>query len=179
MKNLFIALLAVLVASCGFNQNKKVEETPEAADAVEVPAKPANWTEELFPADELKGTPEELVSRYDCPITGNAFFYFKGDVGGNITLLSKQGIFDYQSGRPNDYVKVVVGLYENGELKKKIDAKFSVGGGDADIAVLLDKKISGEIAEHLKNTGDIRIVAPRYSGLDYDVTIPNNPDLKL
>jgi hypothetical protein len=53
--------------------------------------------------------------------------------------------------------------------------------GDHDMAYLDDyntTKICYKIIHHLKYVGDVRIIAPRWSGPDFDITIPMNPNIK-
>lgn len=138
-----------------------------------VNANAQNWEINYHQADELKGT-EGYYSNYYRVTNGNYFVCWSNET--DVKIGTRQGIFDYD----DNYVFVIVGFYENGSLVKKETSYFYVPRGDSDTAYTSYKspKLGAKIINHLKNVGNVRIIAPKYSGGDFDIVIPMNSNLK-
>lgn len=134
----------------------------------------AQWKTSFHEADELKDTPEYYSNLYVAE-SGNAFVCWNND--SNVKIVTDRGIFDYD----DNYVYVIVGFYENGKMTDKVTTKFFVPDGASSTAYSSDFKCPGlgeRIKDHLKNTGSVRILASKYSGADFDITIPKYSELK-
>ena len=91
-----------------------------------------------------------------------------------VKLVTDRGIFDYENGR----VTVLIGFYEGSTLVEKTTAKFWVPDGNSHRAYSPDDNLGKKILEYIKTKGKVRFIAPRYSGADFDLTVPMNKDLK-
>ncbi len=157
MKKLIVSFILALVASLSFVAN-------------------AQWTEpRYFPADELKGEGAYYANTYQGE-DGYVIFWSNEN---SVKIVSKRGIFDYGS---YHYVDVVVGFYEGDKLVEKIKTQFYVPRGDGDTAYTSSYEkpadLGLKIISHLKNTGKVRFIAGKYSGPDFDITVPMNKNLK-
>lgn len=145
--------------------------------AFNVSVKAQGWNITHTDGDELKGIEPSYISIFQAE-DGDAFIINGGDNPG-IAILSDNRIFDYDS---NGYVSALIGFYIDGALDHKETAKFFVGKGRATMGALFasrNKKIFLDIINHLRSKGDVRVVADKYSGSDYDVTATMNPDIKF
>lgn len=135
----------------------------------------AQWnTPTYHKGDELKGTSEYYSNLY----IGENGYFVCWDNESDVKIGTNSGIFDYE----DNYVFVIVGFYEGESLKEKVTTRFYVPNGDADTAYSSEYRTKGlgdHIKNHLKNVGDVRIIASKYSGSDFDITIPMNKDLKI
>lgn len=161
MKKLFKIALIAFVTVLAFNVSAIAQE----------------WHVTLVKGDELKGTADTHMSVFNGA-NGDNFIVNGGDTPA-LALVTGKSIFDYDS---NKYVSVLVGFYIDDKLDHKKTVKFYVGGGKADMAIYFPER-SGraffdEVVDHLKTKGDVRFVAERYTGGDYDVTAKMNPDIK-
>ena len=135
----------------------------------------AQWqTPKFFPADELKG--EEAY--YSNQFIGDDDYFVSWSNETQIKIGTRRGIFDYN----DNYVSVIVGFYVNDELDEKITTKFFVPKGDSNTAYTSEYKapanLGSKIINHLKTKGKVRFIVPKYSGADFDLTVPMNKDLK-
>ena len=89
-------------------------------------------------------------------------------------ISSSNGIFDYDY--DTETIDATIGYYKNGQLIKKEDTKAFVGK-NRNIAYFLST-LSDKIITYLKNEGDVRIYARKYTQANYDVKIPMNRNLK-
>ena len=125
-------------------------------------------------ADELKGTKAYDVSAFMSSNGDTLFIY--SDMN-NVSINAGRGIFDYDD---NGCVSVLVGFYDGKTLVEKCLTKFRVSqqGDGAFTADYLEEGIGKKIIKHLKTKGNVRIIASKYSGSDFDITIPKNPNIK-
>lgn len=134
----------------------------------------AQWNEpSYYPGDDLKGTTEYYANVYRC--SDGYFVCWSND--SDIKIGTNIGIFDYQ----DSYVSVIIGFYEGDNLKEKIETRFYVPRGNSGTAYTsryVSKGLGIKIINHLQNVGNVRIIAPRYGKLDFDITIPMNTALK-
>lgn len=156
MKKFIITIVLALVASLSFTSY-------------------AQWSEpKYFPADELKDEGAYYATSYHGEDGSVIFWSNETDV----KLVSKRGIFDYD----DHYVDVIVGFYEGDKLVEKVETQFYVPSGDTNTAYTSSYKkpaaLGLKIILHLSNTGKVRFIAKKYSGPDFDVTVPMNKDLK-
>lgn len=133
----------------------------------------AQWHEPiLHEADKLLGQKEYYSNLYDAKV-GSLLIWSNEN---NVRIATYNGIFDYE----NEHVPVIIGLYVDGELKRKVRARFYVRSGSEHQATTdnwFRPGIGKLIINHLKYKGDIRIVAKRYGRVDLDMYIPMNPEL--
>ena len=150
MKKILICFILTLVSISGYSQ----------------------WLEpEYHPADELTGEAAYYSNVYDETGVG-MFIAWSNDP--TVKLVTNRGIFDYENGR----VTVLIGFYEGSTLVEKTTAKFWVPDGNSHRAYSPDDNLGKKILEYIKTKGKVRFVAPRYSGADFDLTVPMNKDLK-
>lgn len=149
--------------------------------AVCVNANAGFWYTNHHKADELIGTKEYYSNVY---YDGGDYFkcYNNGSGRDYIMIGADMGIFDYEDYKyiysDYKYMYATIGFYKNGHLIERASFRFNLYRGDYDFAYSGDNdKLSTKIINHLKNVGDVRIIAPKYSGPDFDITIPMNPDL--
>ena len=134
----------------------------------------AQWgTPNYHKGDELKGTSAYYSNIYqgDC----GYFVCWSNDT--DVKIGANRGIFDYD----DNYVFVIVGFYEGDKLIEKVTTRFYVPNGDSNTAYSSEYKTKGlgeKIINHIKNVGNVRIIASKYSGADFDLTIPMNPNIK-
>ena len=152
MKKILICFILTLISISGYSQ----------------------WmAPEYYPADELKGEAAYYSNVYNE--TGVGMFIAWSNES-TVKLVTSSGIFDYE----DSYVTVLIGFYEGSTLVEKTTAKFWVPDGNSHRAYssFLDSNLGKKILEHIKTKGKVRFVAPRYSGADFDLTVPMNKDLK-
>lgn len=135
----------------------------------------AQWHEPVYkPADELKGEDAYYANIYD----GNSGSFVCWSNETDIKIITDRGIFDYD----DSYVRVIVGFYVGDELVDKVTARFYVPKGDSDTAYTSKYQtptdLGSRIITHLKTKGKVRFLAPKYSGSDFDLTVPMNKNLK-
>ncbi len=135
----------------------------------------AQWqSPSFFPADELKGEEAYYANQY---INDTGFFVSWSNET-KIKIGTIQGIFDYE----DDYVPVIVGFYVGNVLEEKVTTKFYVPEGDKDTAYTSNYQrptdLGSKIINHLKTKGKVRFIVPKYSGVDFDLTVPINKNLK-
>lgn len=134
----------------------------------------AQWLEPHYsPADELKGTEAYYSNMYRSEV--GYFVSWSNET--DIKIGTDRGIFDYD----DNYVTVIVGFYVGDSLEEKVTAKFYVPDGDSDTAYSSSYRSPGlgeKIINHLKTKGKVRFIASRYSGGDFDMTVPMNKNLK-
>lgn len=135
----------------------------------------AQWRMSKIEADELKRNEERHASIYYGE-EGYATFW-SDDPLFKIGLNEGCGIFSRYG--TTDYVHCIIGLYVDGKLVKRYPRiRFFVGEG-LKAAVMAERwGVAQKIIEHLQKKGDVRILAPRYAELDFDLRIPMNKDLK-
>jgi hypothetical protein len=138
-----------------------------------VNANAQNWEVDYHQADDLKGT-EGYYSNYYRDTNGNYFVCWSNDT--DVKIGAHRGIFDYD----DNYVFVIIGFYQNGSLIEKETSYFYVPRGDSDTAYTNYKSpnLGAKIINHLRNVGNVRIIARKYSGADFDIVIPMNSNLK-
>lgn len=138
----------------------------------------AQWQITKMPGDELKEIEEYYMNAY-AGERGDAFA-FASNFPSSVIILSRSGIFNYNYNDSNS-VKITIGFYVDDKLVDKESTKFYVlNTGNSNLATLNDRRTPGlglKIITHLKTKGDVRIIADRYSGSDYDVRIPMNKNL--
>lgn len=121
-------------------------------------------------ADELTGTSEYYSNLYE----GDSGYFVCWSNDNNVKIVAKRGIFDYN----DDYVNVIVGFYEGENLIEKVETKFYVPQNESNTAYTSDYKspkgLGYKIKNHIKTKGDVRIIASKYSGIDFDLTVPMN-----
>lgn len=150
MKKILICFILTLVSISGYSQ----------------------WVvPKYYPADELTGEAAYYSNAYNK--TGVGKFIAWSDKS-TVKLVTSSGIFDYK----DSYVTVLIGFYEGSTLVEKTTAEFWVPDGNSYTAYSLDDNLGKKILEHIKTKGKVRFVAPRYSGADFDLTVPMNKNLK-
>lgn len=152
MKKILICFILTLISISGYSQ----------------------WmTPEYYPADELTGEAAYYSNVYNE--TGVGMFIAWSNES-TVKLVTDRSIFDYK----DSYVTVLIGFYEGSTLVEKTTAKFWVPDGNSHRAYssFLDSNLGKKILEHIKTKGKVRFVAPRYSGADFDLTVPMNKNLK-
>jgi len=133
------------------------------------------WKSTYHEADELKDE-DAYYSNLFVDNKGDAFVSWSNT--NDVKVVSNRGIFDYDR---YNFVKGIVGFYENGQLMEKVSVNFYVPKGDANNAYtsdIIDKTIGKKIITHLKTKGNVRIILSKYSGADFDLMIPMNKDIK-
>jgi hypothetical protein len=132
-----------------------------------------DWEVDYHQADELKGI-EGYYSNFYVDTNGNYFVCWSNDT--DVKIGTRGGIFDYS----DNYVFVIVGFYKDTTLTEKETTYFYVPDGDSNTAYTSYKcpNLGNKIINHLKNVGNVRIIACKYSGADFDIVIPMNPNLK-
>ena len=140
----------------------------------------AQWSEPRFyPADELKGTAEYYSNIYK----GVGGYFVSWSHEKDIKIGTYRGIFDYRVNYDElwdcseNYVSVTVGFYVGDVLEEKVTERFYVPDGDPDIA-FSPSSLGSKIITHLKTKGKVRFIASKYSGSDFDLTVPMNKKLK-
>lgn len=141
----------------------------------------AQWSVSVIKGDELKGTEDCYANVYD--FSNGYFVCWSNDT--SIKIGTNVGIFDYDTEYGSyssfQYTNVIIGFYVDGTLTEKVMAKFYVPDGKSNTAYTSDIKNKGlgvKIINHIKTKGDVRIIAPRYGRVDFDITIPMNNTLK-
>ena len=154
MKKILICFILTLVSISGYSQ----------------------WVvPKYYPADELTGEAAHYSNTYNKTGVGK-FIAWSNE--STVRLVTSSGIFDCR----DSYVTVLIGFYEGSTLVEKTTAKFWVPNGDSDTAYSSslgrNRNLGKKILEHIKTKGKVRFVAPRYSGADFDLTVPMNKNLK-
>lgn len=134
----------------------------------------AQWKYYHIDKDELKGTESFDINSFVSD-NGDKFCIFSHL--NEISINVNKGIFDYDI---NEYVTVLVGFYDGKTLIDKCSTKFWVTaqGKTAFSVDYLEEGLGKKIIKHLKTKGNVRIIASKYSGSDFDITIPKNPNIK-
>ena len=126
----------------------------------------AGWDKRYFKADELREQEAYYANVY---YGGYGCFVCWSNID-RVRIECYDGIFD-------DDRCARIGFYKDGKM---IDMEKFVSihqyNGDYD-QVYINAVIGHKIIHHLKYVGDVRIIAPRWSGADFDFTIPMNPNL--
>lgn len=158
----------------------------------------AQWKYTYHDADELVGN-EGYYSNLYLDEEGNAFISWNNDK--DIKIIANDGIFDYETHYEHyswgecdafEYTFVIVGFYTNDKLTEKMNAYLRVQDDNSKVAYTSDSfcRIMGvpstleciglgeKIINHIKNVGDVRIIATKYGGYKMDLRIPHNPQLK-
>lgn len=134
----------------------------------------AQWHEpHYFPADELKGEQAYYANQY----SDDTGYFVSWSNEKEIKIGTRRGIFDYD----DNYVTVIIGFYVGDALEEKVTTKFFVPDGDSDTAFSSAYREPGlglKIINHLKTKGKVRFIASRYSGGDFDLTVPMNRNIK-
>ena len=135
----------------------------------------AQWREpHYYPADELKGEEAYWANQY----IDDAGYFVCWSNESEIKIGTRRGIFDYD----DHYVTVIIGFYVGDELEEKVTTKFYVPSGDSDTAYTSEyrtpKNLGTKIINHIKTKGKVRFIASKYSGADFDLTVPMNTSLK-
>lgn len=145
--------------------------------AVCVNANAQNWRNYYNKADELKGTSSHYTNVY---INSNGDSFVCWSNTNKSQIVADSGIFDYSTSFFYSQVikttTALVGYYKNGYLIERERITFYVHNGDCNIAYPSVQK-SHKIIRHLKYVGDVRIIVPKYSGSDFDITIPMNSNI--
>ena len=161
MKKLFTIIFATVIAVATFSPDAK-----------------AQWASSVyFEADELKGTPSSYMTTYTDD--AGMFVCISNDKENILSVTTAKGIFDYDS---YQNVKLTIGFYKDGALINRKTALAFVSTRSANHALMSDygsKGIIDKILNHLINVGDVRIIAHKFRGGDFDIKLPMNPDLKL
>ena len=134
----------------------------------------AQWSTKYHEADELRDEPAYWSNLYIAS-DGAAFVSWSND--DEVKIITDKGIFDYSDSR----VKVIVGFYKDNALMEKTTAFFYVPSGDSNTAYTSSYRNPGlgqKIIDWLKNTGDVRFIASKYSGSDFDMKVPHYSGLK-
>lgn len=133
------------------------------------------WEVNYHQADELKGT-KGYYSNFYVDTNGNYFVCWSNAT--YVKIGTSSGIFNYNS---DNFVSVIVGFYKDTTLIEKKTTYFYVPDGDSSTAYLRysykSRNLSNKIINHLKNVGNVRIIANKYSGANFDIVIPMNPNL--
>lgn len=74
-------------------------------------------------------------------------------------------------------VQVVAYFYLEGELMYKRKLKFLTDYNISNYCMLTDNDMCKAIKYHIETLGDIRIVAPKDDGSNFDITVKMNEDL--
>jgi hypothetical protein len=139
-----------------------------------------NWDIFYNNADELKETPAHYSNIYTDE---NNNYFVCWSHNNSIKIGTGSGIFNrfYSTSKYlsicNNTMVALVGYYKNGVLIEKENITFYVPSGDMDTAYPYLNKFSRKIIRHLKYVGDVRIVADKYSGAHFDITIPMNSNI--
>lgn len=153
----------------------------------------AEWYRNYFKADELREQEAYYANIYSCS-TGRFICWSNSD---RVRIECEDGIFH---GATIYFTRVRIGLYKGDKLIELIkNADGDIPEGDYNHAYI-DKSscyVNGEyisafengeltggynigykIIHHLKYVGSVRIIATKYSGPDFEITIPMNPNIK-
>jgi hypothetical protein len=128
----------------------------------------------------------EIIKNCYMTQSGDAFICADdGDIS-LIGLATNKGIFDYSGHTMYASIK----FYKNNDLIHTEFIRLSHNGNYRNFAYSDYTNISlsqlnhnldcnSKIIHHLKYVGSIRVIAPKkYSGYDFDITIPMNPNIK-
>ena len=126
----------------------------------------AQWSTDSHKGDELLGTAPYKSYTYTAS-NGDSFIYWSNDY--NFRLYAAKGIFFYKG----DFVNAVVGYYSGDELINRESVELYVPEGKPNTAQADNNwELADRIITHIENGGRVRIVADKYSGADFDITIP-------
>lgn len=132
------------------------------------------WRIYATKGDALKGTADVIVNR-----TGRGGNYFICWSDSHIIKIGcSDGIFNTRSTTMLRYVDVTIGFYKGETLVDKVKVMFSVNDS-YNAAYCYRRGLNRRIIEHIKTKGDVRLFAPKYTGDDYDVKLPMNPDIRF
>ena len=160
MKKFIVALIAIFIATISMSYTAMAQwQSPSYHDA-----------------DELTGQSAYYANLY---VGENGYFVCWSNTD-DVKISTKSGIFDYNR---DNYVSVIIGFYEGDKLTEKVTTKFYVPRGDSDVAICskynTPKDLGKKIVTHIKTKGSVRIIASKFSGSDFDLTIPMNEDMKV
>jgi hypothetical protein len=130
------------------------------------------WNISKTAGDPLKGTTDAFA--YRCG--GNNYFYCYSDTH-IIKIGCSKAIFNPRPSTFNRYVDVTIGFYVGETLVDKVKAMFDLNDR-LDAAYCFRRGLNKKIITHLKTKGHIRILASTYSGDDYDLRLPMNPEIR-
>lgn len=133
----------------------------------------AQWEISTYKGDALKGTTDYTAYRYG----GNDYFVC-WDNDYTLKIGCRNGIFNPRKSSLNRNVDVTIGLYEGDELIEKLEVGFWLND-ELDAAFGLTKSVNKKIINHLKTKGDVRIIAQKYRGADYDITLSMNTEIRF
>lgn len=135
----------------------------------------AQWYSRLVPGDELLDTEDTIVYRFQSG--GDSFVCW--DTEDYIKINSGGGTFDYELLNGASYFTALVGFYNNdGTLVEKTICDFICEDHDASQAFSLSDEVSKKIILFLMTgEGKVRIVAEKYRGTKFDISIPVNPNI--
>ena len=132
----------------------------------------AEWYRNYFKADELMEVEEHYNNVYEYD--GNLFICWSS--------CNAIGVGSLKNFDVNGFARV--GFYKDGKLidmEKYVSIKRHkyIKSGDLAYIGYEDEDLGYKIIHHLKYIGDIRIVVPLYnSTINFDITIPMNPNIK-
>lgn len=132
----------------------------------------AQWKVSTIKGDALKGTTDAIAYEY-----GGHNYFVCWDNNYSLKIGCTSGIFNPRASSLNRNVDVTIGLYEGDTLVEKLKVGFWLND-ELDAAYGLTKSVNKKIIKHLKTKGDVRIIAQKYRGADYDLTLPMNPDIR-
>ncbi|MBQ2046414.1 MAG: hypothetical protein II260_04420 [Muribaculaceae bacterium] len=136
----------------------------------------AQWLKpRYYPADELKEEEAYYANHY----TKGSEYFICWSNESDIKIGTQTGIFDYS----DNEVTVIVGFYIGNKLEEKVTTIFFVPSGDPNIAYSTSygtpENLGEKIINHIKHKGKVRFLVPKYSGSDFDLTVPMNKNLKI
>lgn len=126
----------------------------------------AGWWKQYHKADELR----EQEAYYANVYSGSGGHFICWSNSDRVRIECYDGIFD-------DGRCARIGFYKDGKMiNMEKFVSIHQYSGDYD-QVYINEFIGYKIIYHLKYVGDVRIIAPKWSGADLDITIPMNPNL--
>jgi hypothetical protein len=131
------------------------------------------WNVSKTAGDPLKGTSDAFA--YRCARRSNYFYCYSDSH--IIKIGCSNAIFDPHPTTYINYLDVTIGFYVGDTLVDKVKVMFSLNSG-FDAAYCYRKGLNKRIITHLKTKGTVRIIAPTYSGDDYDLMLPMNPEIR-
>lgn len=132
----------------------------------------AQWFINYKNGDEMLNIPSYYSCLYKDALSKDWVGYMT--YSKSFMIFSSNGIFDYDY--YTEIIDATIGYYKNGQLVKKEDTKAIIGKSK-DVAYF-SAMLSDKIITYLKNEGDVRIYARKYTQANYDVKIPMNRNLK-
>lgn len=124
------------------------------------------WSKTHFKADELTNRPE--INAYTFINDEIGAFTFWDNVDDQFNVYTKNGIFNYNVKKQTP---VVIGLYDKEDkLAEKVEMMMQRTSTASNITSA-DKKKAKKVIAHIKTDGYIRIIAPIYNGLQFDLKL--------